>query len=495
MDRAYSRRRFLCTTAAGCALALTGGLLAACGGAAAPTPAPASGASQPAPAGTPAPSNAQPATGVQATSTAAAAAVQAPAKAGQTVVEFLHTWEGDHGGARAMVALAKRYEELKPNIKINQTIVAGAEYERKQLAAFASGVVPDMTLTDAEHVPVYADRGALLPLDDYMKRDKLNPKDWFDFTIAQCSWQGKLYAMTHHPDVRSIVYRNVPLMQEAGLDGSKDPESWDQLKEWGIKLNKKNGNQITQFGWVPIWIQGWWGIEYPQANGVTFLSDDGKKITYDTPATVEALDFVVKATDDINGGRDRIVEFDAGQPDKGQQNVYGNAGLGIAIGGNWYLDRIANVSKNEKAMKSAVSMMPGGPSAKGKQFMFGGGTMDAVVKGAKHPDEAWDYTSWIALPEGQYIAQSVSYDVGGNREGAQDKRIVDNRLLRKEILPMFDKATAMAHFYSPTWIPMRDEVVRVQDAMLLKQTTPAQAAKELQTKLQAILDDYWSKKK
>ena len=101
----------------------------------------------------------------------------------------------------------------------------------------------------------------------------------------------------------------------------------------------------------------------------------------------------------------------------------------------------------------------------------------------------------IALPEGQFIAQDVSYDVGGHREGAQDPRIVNNRLLRKEILPMFDKATDMAHFYSPTWQAMRDEVTRVQDALLLKQMTPAQGAKELQTKLQAILDDYWSKKK
>jgi multiple sugar transport system substrate-binding protein len=328
-----------------------------------------------------------------------------------------------------------------------------------------------------------------------MKRDKLNPKDWFDFTIAQCSWQGKLYAMTHHPDVRTIVYRNVPLMQEAGLDGSKDPESWDQLKEWGIKLNKKDGARTTQFGWVPMWIQNQWALQFPQANGSTFLDPEGKKITYDSPSTVEALEFVVKATDEINGGRDKVVEFDAGQPDKGQQNVYGNAGLGIAIGGNWFLDRIANVSKNEKAMKSQISMFPGGPSAKGKQFMFGGGTMDSVVKGAKQPDAAWEYTSWIALPEGQFIAQDVSYDVGGHREGAQDKRIVDKRLLRKEILPMFDKASAMAHFYTPVWQPMRDELIRVQDAMLLKQMTPAQGAKELQTKLQGILDDYWSKKK
>ena len=500
MKASSSRRSFL-------KIALIGGgaaVLAACGSAA-PTEAPkAAGSSAPAggaaPAANAAPTATSPADAAVAKATAAVAATPAAAAANpgapKITIEFLHQWTPDQGGGgRAMVALAKRYGEIKPNVTINQTIVPGTEYEKKQLAAFASGAVPDMTLTDAEHMPVYSDKGAFVALDDYMKRDKLNPKDWFDFAIAQCSWQGKLYAMTHHPDVRMIVYRNVPLMQEAGLDGSKAPESWDDMKSWGLKMNKKEGNRTTQYGWVPMWVQGWWGIDFPQANGSTFLSDDGKKITYDTPTTVEALDYVVKATDEINGGRDKVVEFDGGQPDKGQQNVYGNAGLGIAIGGNWYLDRIANVSKNDKALKSQISMMPGGPSAKGKQFMFGGGTMDVVVKGAKQQDAAWDYTSWIALPEGQYIAQSVSFDVGGNREGAQDKRIVDNYLLRKDVLPMFDKATAMQHFYSPAWLPMRDEVVRVQDAMLLKQMTPAQGAKELQTKLQGLLDDYWSKKK
>jgi multiple sugar transport system substrate-binding protein len=468
-----SRRTFLRLLGASGALAA----ITACGGAAAPTGTPAPAAKAEAPSSTsPAPAK--------------------PATSGQAItIEFLHPWEGNHGGARAMVALAKRYEELKPTVKINQSIVTGAEYERKQLAAFASGVVPDMTLTTAETVPVYADRDVLVPLDDYMKRDKLNPKDWFDFTIAQCTWKGKLYAMTHHPDVRSIVYRNVPLMEEAGLDGSKPPAGWDDLKAWGLKMNKRDGNRLTQYGWVPTWIQNHWAIQYPQANGQVFLDGEGRKISYDSPATVEALDFVVKATDEINGGRDRVVELDAGQPDKGQQNVYGNAALGIAIGGNWFLDRIANVSKNEKAMKSQVSMFPGGPSAKGKEFMFGGGTMDSVIKGAKQQDAAWEYTAWIALPEGQFIAQDVSYDVGGHREGAQDPKIVNNRLLRKEILPMFDKATHMAHFYAPTWQAMRDEVARVQDALLLKQVTPAQGANELQTKLQAILDDYWSKKK
>jgi multiple sugar transport system substrate-binding protein len=460
---------------------------------AAPTAAPTPTAAMPAatsPANTPTAAPVTPApTAAAAAPTPARSATAAPA----VTVELLHPWQGDHGGARAMAALAKRYETLRPNVKIQQTIVTGAEYERKQVAAFASGTVPDLTLTTAETVPVYADRDVLLPLDDYVQRDKLDLKDWFDFTIAQCSWKGKLYAMTHHPDVRSIVYRNVPLMEEAGLDGSKPPASWDQLKEWAVRMNRTEGNRTTRYGWVPFWIESAWAVQYPQANGQVFLDPEGRKISYDTPATVEALDFVVKATDEVNGGRSRVVEFDDRQPVKGQEDNYGNAALGIAIGGNWYLDRIANVSKNERALKSQLSMFPGGPSAKGREFMFGGGTMDSVAKGARQRDAAWAYAAWIALPEGQFIAQDVSYDVGGHREAAQDPRIVNNRLLRREILPMFERATAMAHLYSPAWPAMRDAVTQTQTALLLKQLSPAEGAKEMQTRLQGILDDYWSK--
>jgi hypothetical protein len=51
----------------------------------------------------------------------------------------------------------------------------------------------------------------------------------------------------------------------------------------------------------------------------------------------------------------------------------------------------------------------------------------------------------------------------------------------------------MAHLYSPAWPAMRDAVTQTQTALLLKQLTPAEGAKEMQTRLQGILDDYWSK--
>src|SRR5437870_10678143 len=118
-----TRRRFVQFTA----FALAAPILAACGSAPAPTAEPAKPAAPAnAPAATAPPANAAPtatspaeAAVAKAAATVAPAAV-APANAPKITVEFLHPWTPDQGGGgRAMVALAKRYAEIKPNVTIN----------------------------------------------------------------------------------------------------------------------------------------------------------------------------------------------------------------------------------------------------------------------------------------------------------------------------------------------------------------------------------------
>src|SRR5947209_12274221 len=126
MVQAFSRRRFLRVAAAGGGVTLAGALLAACGSAP-PTAEPAkpaapasSGATGAAPAANAAPTATAPADAAVAKATAASAPAPASAASGSApklTIEFLHQWTPDQGGGgRAMVALAKRYGEMKPNI-------------------------------------------------------------------------------------------------------------------------------------------------------------------------------------------------------------------------------------------------------------------------------------------------------------------------------------------------------------------------------------------
>src|SRR5205823_3200617 len=130
----------------------------------------------------------------------------APASQARVAIDLLHPWNGDNGGARAMNELARRYRVLRPDVDVRQQVVAGEDYERKQVAGFAAGKVPDLTLTFAEMLPSYAERGALTPLDDRIARDAISLADYFDVVVAQSSWAGHVFGLTHHPDLRALLY-------------------------------------------------------------------------------------------------------------------------------------------------------------------------------------------------------------------------------------------------------------------------------------------------
>ena len=424
------------------------------------------------------------------TPTTAATAVPAP----RVTIELVHPWVGDHGGTRSMAATAKRYQEIMPLVTVKQTVNSG-DYEQNQMASFAAGTVPDVTLVFAELLPAFADRGVIVPLDDYIKRDNVQLKDYFDIVVAQTSWAGKTFAMTHHPDLRSVVFRNAVLFQAAGIDSGQDPVDWDTLKKWGVVLTRRDGARIAQLGWAPSWTEAHWAVIFPHANGVTLVNNDTGKVSFDAAQVIEAFEFVVQATESIVGGQLGLNEFESRQPGPGQETAYANAGLGLALGANWYLDRIVNGSKNEQLKKSRISLMPGGPGAPSQKFAFAGGVMNALPKGGKQTDAAWAYARWIAQLEGQTIIQSVSYDVAGHREAARDTKILNDRLLRHEIVMQLGAAKEPAHVHHPVWPRMRDEISRVEWAMLAKQITPRQGALELQSRLQHMMDDYRSKAK
>jgi multiple sugar transport system substrate-binding protein len=412
----------------------------------------------------------------------------APGRQGARVsFEVLHPWSGDNGGARSMAALARRYRELRPDVEVRQTVAPGGDYERRQVAAFASGRVPDLTLTFAEMLPAYADRGGLLALDDRIARDAIAPSDYFDVVVAQSSWGGRLYGLTHHPDLRALVYRSEPLLAGAGLDAGQEPATWSALREAAARATRRDGARLSVAGWLPTWTEPPWALFYALANGAAPLDAEGARAALDSPAVVEAIEYVVAATDQVVGGFDPIVDFAARQPGPGQETAYAVGALAFATGASWYLDRFA-AEGGEVGRRTRLSLMPGGPSSPWERISLAGGVVQTIPRGARGADAAWEYLAWVAGPEGQRLIQSVSHDIAGLRSAARDPAAVASHLFRAELVDALERTHAPAHLPTPVWPSLRAELERVQHLALVKQLTPAQAAAELQARAQRLLD-------
>jgi multiple sugar transport system substrate-binding protein len=499
-----SRREFLTHLAVGAAGTA---LLAACGGAASPTSAPKADTSQPAAKPTEAAKPAAEATKPAAGATSAAGATPAgaaatkpaeaakPAVSGEGVtVSLWHEWGNNmnEGGAGPNIELCALFEKQNPGVKCEN--VYDATWD-KILTAIAGGNPPDLFILSADQLPAMADRGAILKLDDFIQRDKVDMTRFFDFVRTQTSYNGSVYAMTHHPDIR-LAWHDVLAYQEAGLEADATLKSWEDLTDRGRTLSKKEGDRFTRLGFVPAWTTDSWAFTFAQLNGAQILSADGKQATFASEQGIAAVEWAVTYIDDLYGGVRAVQTAQQAQPKFANSPVYGGFPqhlMGIAFYGNWLVDAI-EIDNPQGNMEFLTGTFPGGPAQAGKEFIMGGGTMTAIPTKAKHVDWAWKWLLMSVSDEGGYLVQRLGNDVSGIITAANDPRIVSAKKHRDKVLPLFQKANVQAYISTP----VSDQLVaifdRADDALLLKQGTPKDVLTQAAQEAQKALDDYYAKK-
>jgi sn-glycerol 3-phosphate transport system substrate-binding protein len=278
-----TRRRLLLGSAAATGLAL----LAACGGSPTATTAPAARATT-APAGG---ASTAPASGAAASSPAASAGASSAAQPGQTKVVFWSSWGGKNG--EALTKLVNDYNASQKEIFVdNQFQGTYDETAQKLAAGIAARQVPDMVSLSEVTWNKFSINKTLQALDDLIKTANLDPKDFVESLINEGTRQGKIWWL---PFARStpLFYYNRTLFKEAGLE-DRAPKTWDELRTWGLAIQKLNKPDLTAFAFTTgknfnAWyFQGnvWqWGGNY---------SDKNLNITIDQPAAVEAGEWLRK---------------------------------------------------------------------------------------------------------------------------------------------------------------------------------------------------------
>ncbi len=399
-----------------------------------------------------------------------------------------HGWGNTGGGGLAVMDQVEAFERLYPNVKMNNVFDANQD---KWMAAIAGGNPPDLLLQNANQLPPMAQRGALMALDPFVERDSVDMSQYFDFAIDHCSWRGRLYAMTHHPDVR-VFYRNLEVMEEAGLPLDQEPKDWDEVYEWGKQMSKQEGGRYSRFGFVASWTSNSWADQYMQANGVELISEDGRDAVFATELAEEAMRFVVKCVDDICGGRNNVEEFvqvNATPEGTGPYRMFPYNRMGMVHFGNWLLYPVSVLKPD---MKIGLGTIPGGYSNSNERFVFGGGTMFAIPTGATHWELAWEWLKWMGGEEGQYLVQARTADIAGRIDSALDPRILEQHIYRKEMVELFVEANAPSYLKSPIAAQWGPEMTRLQDRVLLKEAPIPQLLAEAQSEIQKALDEFWA---
>ncbi len=406
--------------------------------------------------------------------------------AGQPVtLDLWHSWGTVGGGGLAMLDQIEEYKRRFPNVTVVNTADAN---KQKFITALASDTAPDLFKLQGEEMIEFAEQGALLALDDFIKRDRWDMKQYFDFVVAHTSHKGKVFSITHHPDVRAFFWSK-KAFQENGLTADRPPANWGDVEQHAQRLTKREGAEVVRYGFIPAWTSNSWLLQYWQANGAKILSDDGKKPAFNVPQAIDATTWAMRVTDVVNGGWAAVDQWSKAI------NVAPNTSFALEraatlLFGNWLL---FPVSQQNPTLPFGVQAFPGGPGAQGKSFVFGGSTMVGLTKASKKAADAWEYLKFVGSKDGQYLVQKRTTDVAGHREAASNPEIVNNNLGRKEVLPLFEKANASSYVTSPAAPAIHAVLTDVQNRLLRRELTPRDAVTEAAQRTQQELDTYWAR--
>lgn len=206
---------------------------------------------------------------------------------GKVKIEF---WYGLGSAAgQKMQSIIKSFNATHKNITV--VGVAQPDYAttyQKLQAAIASNTAPGVALLSADYVHDLGKKKALAPLDPYIKNDKsMKVNDFLPVFMTRAKVGNVTYGLPAYGTTQVMYYRK-DLFQKAGIDTTKAFSSWENLLAAAKTIQTKN---LAAYGFEPMW-----GpdnlIDMALSNGGQVFSADGKKVTINTAAWINAWDMI-----------------------------------------------------------------------------------------------------------------------------------------------------------------------------------------------------------
>ncbi len=326
-----------------------------------------------------------------------------PAPGRKVVIEIYSVFGST--GAVGWNKLATRYEQAQPDIGVRITYApaagGGGDDNPKLFTAIAGNTPPDLANLTPFSTPQWAELGIMTDLTPYLQRDGIGADTFFPIAWHDMNYKGRVWQMQWDADPNFPLFWNKDLFQKSGLDPNRLPQTMDEVDEYSQKINKSKGGNVTQIGMIPWNAYGFsnsiftWGWAF----GGEFVNPSGDAVTPDNEYVVKALEWMVKYAKSV-GGADKVNV----SPPNLQLPPFGTGNVGMA-------PLVAPNARDVKASAPNLHMGAGllpyqGPGAvrPGAGAWFGGWGL-FIPKGAKYPDEAWEFLKWVTTSSQGTLAQ------------------------------------------------------------------------------------------
>jgi multiple sugar transport system substrate-binding protein len=403
---------------------------------------------------------------------AATAGRAADAPSGRVVVQYWEKWNDTERDA--MQAVVDDFNRSQSRIFVVHTSVSSVN--QKMLMATAGGNPPDLAGVSANDVVDYADREALMPLDELARGSIVDARRFLPVYWDMGVYRGVLYGVPSAPVVTGLHW-NKRLFREAGLDPERPPRTIAELDSYAERLTRVEAGKIRQVGFLPskpAWFPFVWGFYFGGE-----LWDGGERITLDSPANRRAYTWVQGHARRYGEDQLRLLESSFGNF-ASSSDPFMSGRLAMALQGIWlanYLERFApNLEWGAAPFPTERADQP--------KVTYVDADMLVIPRGAPHPREAFEFIKYLS---GQAATEKLAL---GQRKISPLREVSDDFYARHRhpFIRMFQELAASpgarAQPKISVWKEYREETRSMFQRVWLLEATPEAALADAQSRMQ-----------
>ena len=394
-------------------------------------------------------------------------------------INFWHNYTGP--GEQVLKEMIKEFEAQHPQIRVNATFIAitnsFAQMSEKMLTAIAGGNPPDVMVFNRPYLAEWAMNGALIPLNEYVKKANITKDMYFSFSWNECLYKGQLYGLPLNTDTRAFYY-NKKLFREAGLDPEKPPKFIDELDAVAEKLTKIVGTRVEQMGFIPWFFQGYYLFCWTPTFKGQLYDPARERIVVDHPNNVAVFEWFRKYAEKYNVSY--LDTFSSGfGMEAADPFIMGK--VAMKLDGDWALVPLKRYAPD---LDFGVTLIPR-PSFGKEKATYAGGWGIVIPKGAKHVDEAFEWARFWSGARAQLKYCETTYLIPTYKQAASDKVFYKDprHAVFMKLLPYATGRPAI-----PVLGTLWDEIKAATDFVKYGKKTPREALEDIVRAVQPQLD-------
>lgn len=361
----------------------------------------------------------------------------------------------------------QKFEADNPEVRVQMQQLTYDNGFEKIVTSIAAGTEPDICEIGSTWLARFADEGAVRSVDTLALAlsDSL-------LMLDMVRYKNHFYGLPWMLGTRVLFY-NTELMALAGLDSTRPPRTWEELKQFARKIHKPDKG-IYGFGLTAGEAYSPWQKFIPllwQFNG-DVADRSWQKCTLGEQEAVSALQFYASLK------KVSIVDRQ-GQLDQ----LFNQGNLGFNISGSWNLSLIP---RNNPGLKYNVSLMPSLTGDEKERISIAGGEVLVFMRNSRLFKETQQFAKYLLRMENMLpIVEQQKNIIPSAKKGIEhpyyDKnpkeKLFYRQLLQSRPLPVH-----------PRWIEIQDYFTRAIERVLINNENPASVLKEEAQKINKILN-------